>query len=143
MNTAIVETLHLLLSTTLVGLTIASYFYCAINVNNNTLYNFVFRSSIAVDTVILIPLIIFSFFIGTKLVLLHQLSFQIDWIKAVYVFLSIILLLQIILTALKFIMLTKNNCKLHIGFHFFYWLIILGYLLIIRDAVTQQALITL
>ncbi len=145
MNIAIIETLHVIIATTIVGLTIANYFYCTINFNTPLLSPFILRISLLFDLLIIVPAIIFTVITGVKLVNLYHFSFDTDWIKAVFLIISIILGIQICLAIIKLLyylndMITKS-VYFKYPFHFFYWIIILGYVIIIHDAVMRRALL--
>ncbi len=128
----LLKTLHLLITTTLIGFTLANYFYYTINLSKNEMRVFVKKLSLQADYLIIFPLLILSFISGTILIIRFGLSFQTPWLEAAFILLTVVLLLQAAVTGLK------HYLKKTFVIHCLYGLMLITYLMIIHDAVLQK-----
>lgn len=128
----LVKTIHLIIATTLAGLTVANYFYYLINLKNPVTVKFSSKYTLIADIAIILPLIILSFLTGSALVYLMHLSFDTLWIQAAYYLMTLILILHFFIIVLKKI--EQFKLLLHIN----YWLIFLCYITIIHDAIMHR-----
>lgn len=129
---SLIQTLHLIITTTLVGLSIANYFYYCFNLTNPKMTLFGKKLSLTTDYLVILPLIFFSFITGTISVHFANLNFSILWVKAAYLLLSLILFLQL------FIILLKIFDQFKLWLHINYYLMFICYITIIHDAVLHR-----
>ena len=131
----LVKTLHLIIVTTLTGLTAANYFYYIINYKNNAMAAFSQKYSLMADAFFIVPLIILSFITGTSLVYLMDLDFDYLWIQAAYFLTTLVLILQL------FVIVLKKMQRLKLLLHISYWLMFLCYITVIHDAIMHRTYI--
>lgn len=117
------------------------FFYIArsIKKQDRSLINYSLKASYFGDAMIFL-IVLIQFITAYQLVSIGNFTLAVPWIFVVYVAFSTVILLWLTIFLLKFFYLTKENIST-IAIKFFYWLnimIILIFIIIIHDAVTQS-----
>ena len=133
--------LHLICGTTLFGVMIASFFYIALSIykNDKALTQYALKTSYFGDGIILVMTII-QFITAQHLVVDGHFTLAIPWIFIAYHAFALVVLLWLCQFLIKFFYLSKSSCSPTILklYYFFNVTIILIFLIIIHDAVTQS-----
>jgi len=136
---------HLLCGVTFFGIIIATFFYIASSIrkNDRALINYSLKASYCADCVIFFIAII-QFITAIKLVVASHFDLSIPWIFIAYHAFAAIILLWLLILFIKFLYLSKPVIS-PIAKKIFYLLnimMILIFIIVIHDAVTQSTWFT-
>lgn len=136
---SILKFLHLVCGTTFFGITIAAFFYIAksINQGDRSLIDYSLRASYFGDAIILLCIII-QFISAESLVSSGHFTLEVPWIFVAYLAFSLLILLWLINLIIKRFCLSKTVINFIKSYYLINIMMILIFVIIIHDAVTQS-----
>ncbi len=146
MSISIIKFIHITLSISFLGLQVSSYYYLSTAIKERTvkLIDYSLRNTLMVDAVLFF--VVIAMFSTCAYLVFHEpgFSFQIPWVHAACVYLSVVFILFLVNMLIKYVNLQKINRGVFEIFrykyvlHGNYILIIVGLIIIIHDAVMRS-----